>query len=198
MDAERNPALVINALVHEIGHMRQDILNPEQTRFGNVYTVKAMQEAGAQQFQRAFWLALEEFLGLQLMEYPNYPLFHELIDERLNTWLVGAGRNEHWLGSLMQWLMALGSPDLQDLREELTTRGALSASASLRLYDHIARMSPDAIQEFVTQGYLAAPRRALRSLAGAISRIAKNRLKSGLHPDNEGRPTLRFPGLLSP
>ncbi len=60
VDAKHSVAGVIDALAHELGHMRQDFLNPAQTSAAaHSYAVAAVQEAEAQQFQRAFWLTLD-------------------------------------------------------------------------------------------------------------------------------------------
>ncbi|MBM3944480.1 MAG: hypothetical protein FJ317_03190, partial [SAR202 cluster bacterium] len=58
VDASRNVADVLNSLVHESGHMLQDIRNPAQTEAGDNLELAAIKEAQAQQFERAFWLTI--------------------------------------------------------------------------------------------------------------------------------------------
>ncbi|MCH7745792.1 MAG: hypothetical protein IIC84_06950, partial [Chloroflexi bacterium] len=171
VDAERRVADVIDSLAHELGHMRQDFLNPGQTEAEQLHFLNAIQEAQAQQFQRAFWLALEEFSGLSLLAYPDYAGFHTVIDHRLDSWVRDAQRNEHSLGYLLQWLAVLDDPELIGLRDELAANGELSAASALELYDYFVSLSPESIQ-----AYVAGRVRVLSSRLSTIGAISKSRL----------------------
>jgi hypothetical protein len=117
VDVERPVAEVINTLAHELGHMRARLLNPSQT--GESYFLEGIHEAQAQQFQRTFWLTVEDFTGRSLIAYPDFGDFHELIDHRFQTWEAVRDSSEHALGWLLQWLVVLDDPKLSDLRVEL-------------------------------------------------------------------------------
>ena len=193
VDAQLDVAQVINSLAHELGHMRQDFLNPSQTEADGFYYLDAIQEAGAQQFERAFWLALEEFTGLSLLAYPDFEGFQRHIDFRFNSWLEDLNQDEHWLGHLLQWLAVLDDPALSDLRQELGGTGRLGASSSLRLYDNLVGLAPESVQ-----AYVLARLRSLTTFFETIVAESKTRLVPGLHPDSEGTAALRVPGLMAP
>ena len=193
VDAERSPAEVINSLAHELGHMYQDFLNPAQVEADDFFFLQAVQEAQAQQFERILWLTLEEFTRLSLLAYPDYPAYHRMVDDRLDFWLRNADQDEHWLGHLLQWLAVLNDPALGELREELLSSGGLGASSALRLYNHLVGLSPEAVRAYVAEliGTAAMDIESAKA-------IAVGRLIPGLHPDSEGLPALRIPGLLAP
>ena len=140
-----------------------------------------------------FWLTLEEFTGLSLLEYPDYRAFRSLIDSRYDIWLGNANQDEHSLGYLLQWLTVLGDPELSDLRKEIAETDMLSRSSSLRLYDYLVSLDPDTIQ-----GYVATRLNALGTYLETIISVSKQRLISDLHPDGEGLSDLKVPGLMMP
>ena len=194
VDAERPFADVLNSLAHEIGHMRQDFINPAQTEWeGPSLAVNSIQEAGAQQFERAFWLALEDFTGLTLLSYPDFAGFSDLVDRRLTSWLGEIDFEEHAIGHLLQWLAVLDDPQLEHLGAELNAGGGLSTASAIELYDYLVDLPPE---EAVT--YVNARFDALGTYLGVIEFESKGRLTSGLDPDLEGPSGLRVPGLLAP
>ena len=194
VDAERSLAEVIGSFAHELGHMRQAFLNPTQDDGANdSYYRKSVQEAEAQQFERAFWLKLEAFTGLTLLAYPEHQGFKDLISDNVDSWSVNLSQDEHLLGSLLQWLAVLDDPDLVKLKQELTARRQLGVEASLELYNYLVDLAHESIQAYVTSRI-----QALDTYFETIKALAWGRLASGLHPDSEGSPGLREPGLLAP
>ena len=194
IDAERDLANVIGSLAHELGHMRQAFLNPAQDDGANPsFQREAIQEAQAQQFERAFWLKLEAFTGLTLLTYPDYQGFRELIGNRFDYWFADLSRDEHFLGYLLQWLVVLDDPNLSELRQELTAQGRLGAESSLQLYNYLVGFVPESIEAYVTSHM-----QSLGIYAETIKAISQGRLVPDLHPDSEGSPDLRDPGLLAP
>ena len=193
VDADRQVADVLNSLVHEIGHMLQDMHNPAQTEAGDSLELSAVREAQAQQFERAFWLVVEEFTGKRYLRYPDYAGFETFIDTRLASLVQEMPDSEHSLGRLLQWLAVLDDPNLARLKAELFTTGRLSASASLALFDYLVRMPPEAALE-----YVAARFESLRDNLAAIAGLAKSRLEAGLPSGAEGSADLREPALLAP
>lgn len=192
IDAQRPVTETITSLVHELGHMRQDLLAPAQTD-ATGFGIKAIHEAQAQQFERAFWLTLEEFTRLPLMAYPDIGDFHSVLDRRLDRLYQQAGDDEHSLGYLIQWLAVLDDPALAELRLELTSDGALSAASSLILFGHLIGIDPEGVLQ-----YVEARLDALSTLTPAIAALAHGRLVQDLDPELESRPELRAPALLSP
>ncbi len=195
VDAERGVADVISTLAHELGHMRQRFLNPEQSDgvISDSHALNGIQEAQAQQFERAFWLKLEEFTGLDLLAFPDYEIFRVLIDERLTRWRQEYTREEHSFGYLLQWLVVLSDPELEDLKAELLDRGQLGVESSLRLYRYLVDYPPSSADSYA--------RDRIQSLGVYLERIrslASARLVPGLHPDSESLPDLRMPALLMP
>ena len=193
VDAERPVDAVINSLAHEVGHMRQDFLNPAQTESEDFYYLAGIQEAEAQQFERAFWLTLEEYMGLRFLQYPDYENFRRLIDARMDFWEQNAALDEHWLGALLQWLVVLDDPALVELKEELTASGRLGAISALSLYGYLVDLSPD-----IVVPYVEARLNSLDALSARVRAMAIGRLVPGLRPDDEGTSALRIPGLLMP
>ena len=192
VDAEQPVAETVNSLAHELGHMRQDFLAPAQTDAEGPH-ISGIREAQAQQFERAFWLALEEFTGVSLLAYPDMGDFRRLVERKLNQWLKDAASDEHALGYLLQWLAVLDDPELADLGSELLSVGRLGRVSSLELYRYLVGLDPDGAQQ-----YVVARLDDLDALIPTVTSIAQGRLVPDLDPDLEGRPALREPGLLTP
>jgi hypothetical protein len=191
VDAERPFAEVLNTLAHELGHARQDIVNPAQTEAQTTYYLQALHEAQAQQFERAYWLAVERFTGQTLLAYPDHRGFTDLVGFRFDICNVNA--DEHYLGYLLAWTAVLADVALQDLGQQLVNDGKLDADAALRVYDHLVSLEPSTVEEYVTV------RVALFDQTVPTMRtLAKGRLTSNLDPDQEGSPDLRTPALLMP
>ena len=157
------------------------------------HTLSGIREAQAQQFERAFWLKLEELTGAAILSYPDYEGFHVLIGRRLATWRANLGLDEHFLGYLIQWLAILEDPNLAGLRVELMAQGRLGVAASMTLFDYLVKLPAGTAEE-----YVASLLDTLDANIGIISGLAADRLDPGLHPDEEGSPDLRETGLLSP
>ena len=89
VDGSNKFDVVISALVHELAHALQDISAPWQTEGvnpSNSLELMAIREAQAQQFERAFWLAINEATGENLMRFKyskardDYINFHSSLD----------------------------------------------------------------------------------------------------------------------
>ncbi|MEX2430872.1 MAG: CARDB domain-containing protein [Dehalococcoidia bacterium] len=193
VDAERPFADALNTLVHEIGHARQDFRNPALSEaISSLYT-KGVQEAQAQQFERAFWLSVSEFLGAPLLTYPRHSSFESLVDAHIDGWYAGRQAEEHDLGYLLAWTAALGDASVQHLGQALVNNGGLNASQALELYHHLADLHPVTIHDYVETRLPV-----MADVLDTMRTLAKQRLVSGLDPAIEGSPHLRIPGLLMP
>ncbi len=193
VDAEHVAPNVLDVLVHEVGHMRQDLVNPAQTEFQGAFSLAGLYEAQAQQFQRTFWLTIERYTGLSVLAYPDYAGFERLLDERLNRWQAESAQEEHSLGFLLQWLAVLDDPALADLRGEIVAAGQLGENRSAELFEFFVEMDPAA-----AESYVDARLSALGENADLIAVLTKTRLQPGLDPGNEGSAFLREPALLAP
>ena len=193
VDADHNFAEVLNSLAHEIGHMLQDLLEPGQSEAPPSYFLQAVREAQAQQFQRVFWLRIEEFTGPSLLAYPDYQGFHSIIRGRVSDFLTNANRDEHWLGYLLQWLAVLDDPELADLAQQIADKGRLDASASLKLFHYLVALPPESVQ-----AYVSARLSSVRRNIGIVRAIAEARLVPGSDLEFEGPMHLRIAGLLMP
>ncbi len=199
IDGERPIPAVIDTLAHEVGHLRQDLINPDQHDAAMFDpSVLALLEAQAQQFQRAFWLTLEDFSGETLMDYPEMEAFERHIAQQAFGMFTTAEQDEHALGYLLQWAILLTIPELEPLADELEENGSLSAEGSLKFYNYLVELSPQEAAALVRGTYGQVSSDDLAQLYNRMVSVASDRLMSGLHPDDEGVPNLRTVGLLTP
>ena len=127
IDASQHVDSVLNSLVHELGHAVQDFVNPGQTEEVPSLPLVGLREAQAHQFQRAFWLKLEEFTGLDLLAYPDIRPYRAYVAEQVYSVLRDAAssgapaRSPHPVGGHHQ---GSGARDPQDraVRERPTRR----------------------------------------------------------------------------
>ena len=199
IDGERPIPTVIDTLAHEVGHLRQDLINPDQHEAA-LYDplLLALLEGQAQQFQRAFWLNIEEFTGETYLEYPDAEVFREWIVQRAFSWFRTAQQDEHALGYLFQWMLVITVPDLAPLATELEENGSLSAQGSMDLYNYLVSLSPSEASALARQTYALASSDDLADLFNRLVSVASERLEPDLHPNDEGIATLRSVGLLTP
>ncbi len=199
INGERPIPLVIDTLAHEVGHLRQDLINPDQHNAATFDpSVLALLEAQAQQFQRAFWLTIEDFTGERLTNYPDMEAFERIIAQQAFSMFRTAEQDEHALGYLLQWAFILTVPELEPLADELERDGSLSAESSLKLYNYLVELSPQEAAALVRGTYGQISADDLAQLYNRMVSVASDRLVSELHPDDEGVPTLRTVGLLTP
>ena len=152
---------------------------------------KALKESQAQQFERTFWLYIEDFIGANLMEYPDYYGFRTLIQKNLISFLDNMSDDEHLLGLLIQWLVVLEDQEMSNLRSELNERTQLSSVSSRLLYEHLVSITEDESEDYVRDKL-----KILYSQITTIEELILSRLiKDGF---TEGSPDLRFPGLFMP
>ncbi len=193
VDAENPPAEVLDTLAHELGHMRQKLAHPEQSDGVGSLLLRGLLEAEAQQFQRAFWLVLEEQTGMSLLNYPAYAAFRQVIRDRVPYTIGDTANDEHSLGHLLQWLAVLDDPDLAALRSTLAENGKLNSSVSTDLFDYFVAMPVEEVDAYVQARFTSPSRHA-----ETISDIALSRLIPFLPSDLEGLVVLRMMGLLAP
>jgi hypothetical protein len=193
VDSERGVADVINSLAHELGHMLQDLSTADESETDASYLVQGIHEAEAQQFQRTMWLAIEEFTGLSLTDYPTYANFRNLTDERLFAAIRNRGRDEHELGLLLQWLVVIDDPAFADLREKAIVGFGLDASESMRLFEYLVDLPSSTSDAYVSNRLEALP-----DAVNLIRAAAWGRLQPASEIQYEGQRDLRVAALLMP
>ena len=193
VNGELNIADVIGSLAHELGHMRQEILNPEQDSASEAFYRNAMQEAQAQQFERAFWLKLESFTDLPLLSDPDYPGFRQLVDRQFSFWFANWESDEHHLGTFLRWLAVLDDPTLAHLNRVHTDGGSLGLESSLELFRYLTAIPAEEVEHYVNSRL-----QSLEANFDIMRAVAKGRLSPALSPDDEGSPDLRHASLLMP
>ncbi|MDA1226381.1 MAG: hypothetical protein O3A33_00275 [Chloroflexi bacterium] len=193
VDAENTVSEVMATLAHELGHLRQDTFNPLLSEMEQFYSVNAIQEAQAQQFERVFWLHIEDFIGTPLMRYPDHQGFQRYVDSHVNGWLDEMESDEHNLGFVLQWLVVLDDPNLIHLRAELESSGQLGLESTDELFEYLVSLPSGSLVGYAQERLIS-----LNSHRDAIFDLAKSRLLLGLHPDDEGFGALVTPGLLAP
>ena len=193
IDASQDLAAAINSLAHELGHAVQDFVNPGQTEEVPSLPLQGLREAQAHQFQRAFWLKLEDFTGLDLLAYPDIGPYRAYVAEQVYAVLRDAASSEHRLAILVQWAALMKEADLESLRTELLTNGRLDADSSKALFDYLASIPVEEVAAKVEQWVTGAAFEA-----GAIVGIGIGRLVPEGDVDFEGPPGLRSTKLLMP
>ncbi len=194
VNAERPFADVITVLAHEFGHARVQLKNPDQAEAAGSHSLRGLGEAQAELFERVVWQAIQEHLGIDLFRYPSYPAYADLIARRLDNYRAGAASSQHDLGRLLVWSVLFTDLDVAHLKTALLTNGALNASQTLELYDHLVAKRVDFIGLYVDARTLE-----FDSLIPQIESIAIARLlRLGFDPSTEGPPALRSPALLMP
>lgn len=193
VDAERPFADVLGSLAHELGHAKQDFDNPSQTTAIPGQALDGIQEAQAQQFERALWLTLEARLGSPLLTFPAGDAHQDLIDANFDRWFTRYAEDEHWLGYLIQWVAPFADPDLLSISDELVSQGTISGPSSLAMFARWLTIEPDDASAYV-DGLIA----ALPGVEPTIRAIAESRLASELGIDDEGISALSTVGLTTP
>ena len=193
VDASQPIDGAINSLVHELGHAVQDFVNPGQTEEVPSLPLQGLREAQAHQFQRAFWLKLEEFTGLRLLAYPDIRPFRAYVAEQVYSVIRDATSSGHRLAILVQWAAIIKEAELETLRAELLANGRLDADSSKALFDYLAAIPVDEADSRVERWLQGAAFEA-----GAIVGIGIGRLLPEGEVDVEGPPGLRSTKLLMP
>ncbi len=195
IDVQRPIGEVVGTLVHELGHVYQDLAASDHTRAHRNLYVDAAREAGAQQFERAFWLVIEEFSGESLLKYADTTDMRDFIDFQFAYWVRNAEQDEHNLGYLLTWLAVLNDPQLKQVKSRLMRDGRLNSADSLRLFEHLSSLDQSSIYLYVTErmGGLHATLETAKTLIR--TRLDDNAISG---TDNRERSALTVSNLLMP
>ena len=195
VDGSNDFDVVISTLVHELAHALQDIIAPWQTEGvdpNNNLELMAIREAEAQQFERAFWLAVNEVTGENLLRFKHtkardeYINFNSLLDST-------AGYYQHDLGRAIQWLAVLDDKKLKTLKTELLEEGQLSYKSGFELFEYFLTLKTED-----TATYVRELLSAFDDYSAEIVTLQKNRLVDLEGPGYQEYLALENVGLLMP
>ena len=194
VDASTTPADVLMTLLHELGHARQEILNPATSSTTDSDARSAIVEAQAQMFEAVGMRHIEEFLGERFTQYPNLNVLLDVINDILDRQVLrAADLEEHSLGYEVMWLGALQNVGGMGLANELRTDGVLSAASALAYYNYLLTIDGQDPVSWVNARLAGG-----NSLIGEFREITLGRLSDDLPPDSEGHPDLRDVAFLAP
>ena len=107
-----------------------------------------IREAEAQQFERAFWLAVQEVTGENIFSFRYSKSRDEYINSNIHI-DYSAAYYQHDLGRLIQWLAVLSDRNLESLKTELLQNGELSYKSGIILFEYFLTIEPDYVSTYV-------------------------------------------------
>ena len=195
VDGSNRFDVVISTLVHELAHALQDIIAPWQTEGrdpNNSLELMAVREAQAQQFERAFWLVVNDVSGGNLLRFRHTKARDVYINSNA-SFDSTVGYYQHDLGRAIQWLAVLSDGNLKPLKIELLENGELSYESGFRLFEYLLTLKSEEVQEYVT-GLLS----TFDDHSDVIVAVQKQRLVDIDMPDFREYSALEDVGLLMP
>jgi len=192
VDLEESPIKSLGVYFHELGHALQDLVNPDQTEASYSQNLRGLFEAEAQIFEAAGLRAIEEYLGIGLMRFPDVNVVRNELQFILDNNKALAGSAEHVLGHNMLWHEVLTDTSALNLDDELRTNKRLSSASSKALFDYLVSIDPANIGAWVSEIF------ANTTAADEFIAIALTRLEVDLPVANHGNPTLREPAFIIP
>jgi hypothetical protein len=192
VDLAESPIKALGVYFHELGHALQDLENPAQTDSANTQTVRGLFEAQAQVFEAAALRTIDNYLGINLMRFPDIPAMRNEAQFILDNNKAMIGSPEHVLGHTMLWHEVLADTSGLNLDDELRTNKRLSGSSAKKLYDYLVSLAPADFEAWRTIIFSDASR------ADEFVTISLSRLEASLPTADYGHPTLREPAFLVP
>ena len=138
-----------------------------------------------------FWLAIQDYLGIDLMAYPVHEAFSNEIDSVVDSWLAEP-TEEHNLGYLLAWTAVLVDVSISHLGDALQSEGRLDLAQTKELYDHLVALDASVVIDYVDDR-----REFFDTAADWARRFAKERLDQDAG-ENEGSAHTFKPALLIP
>jgi len=192
VDLAESPIKALGVYFHELGHALQDIENPMQTDAGVTLILRGLFEAEAQAFEAAAFRTIENYLGIDLMRYPDDSVTRGDVQFILDNNKALTGSAEHVLGHTILWNEVLTDSSGLNLDDELRANKRLSGTSSKALFDYLVGLDPATVNDWFTQ------------ITSDVTRvdeyiaIALSRLEADLPTAVWGNPTLREPAFLVP
>lgn len=191
--AQRTPAEVLRDLGHELGHLRQMLVNPRWEQAPDTLNVRALREAHGFLHEALFMRLLEERTGLDLTLYPRSPLYAQWAREALSNIHIQQGNDEYARGIALLWAALLGDDNLRQARNDLLIQGKVSVASLRSAFLYLISLAPDETGTYVRR-YLG----HWESLLPTVESLVQGRLVLGLPSSREGVGALRSVGLLLP
>lgn len=192
VDLGESPINALGVYFHELGHALQDLKNPNQTEFGRTQNLRGLFEAQAQIFEAAALRSIENYLGIDLMRFPDVNVVRSEVEYLLNSSKTLTGSPEHVLGHKLLWHEVLADSSGLNLDDELRTNKKLSGSSAKALFDYLVGLNPSDIDAWVSGIF------AVASADDEYIAISLSRLEPDLSTVNYGNPALREPAFLVP
>lgn len=191
--AQRPPAEVLRDLGHELGHLRQMLVNPQWERAPDSLNLRAVREAQGFLHEVLFLRMLEEHTGLDLTLYPRTPLYSQWAQEALATVHAQQERDEYARGMALLWTAVLSDGNLRRARNDLLVQGRLSVASLRSTFVYFLTLPPEQAEAYARR-HLA----LWESQRPTIENLVLGRLVLGLPPVREGIGAFRSVGLLLP
>jgi len=192
VDLEESPIKALGVYFHELGHALQDLENPDQTDAAYSQNIRGLFEAEAQIFEAAALRAIEEYLGIGLMRFPDVTVVRNEVQFVLDNNKALNGSAEHVLGHNMLWHEVLTNTSGLGFDAELRTNKRLSSASSKALFDYLVSINPTNVDDWVSEIF------ANSTAADEFIAISLSRLEVDLPVANHGNPTLREPAFIIP
>ncbi len=197
VDMQESPIEALGTYFHELGHAFQDLVNPDQTAIGIEdselrATLRGLHEAQAQAFEAAALRSIEEYIGVDLMRFPNSDVMNSWVGRILEITQAQDGSAEHVLGHTLLWYESLADSSGLNLDDELRANGVLSATSAKSLFDFLVALKQEEVLEWRAQ-ISANP-----ALLDEYIEISLGRLEDDLPSQFHGNPGLVEPAFLIP
>ncbi len=175
VDLGLSPIEALGTYLHELGHGLQDLRNPDQTELPFSMNARGLFEAQAQIFEAAAWRAIEEYMGMELGEFPDVApardQFEFVFDLRRER------GTEHDIGYRLLWTQALSDPQDLGLADQLRTDGKLDSASAWVLFNQLVDLLDDDVEEWTTDLL------TMTDLMDEFEQIALQRLVADLPPE---------------
>ena len=192
VDLGESPIKALGVYFHELGHALQDLTNPGQTEASRSQNLRGLFEAEAQIFEAAALRAIESFLGIDLMRFPDTQIMRDDVQFALDSSKTLSGSAEHVLGHNMLWYEVLADSSGLNLDDELRANKRLSATSAKALFDYLVSIDPANVNAWLNA--ISAD----TSIPNQFNAISLSRLEADLPVANHGNPTLREPAFIIP
>lgn len=191
--AQRPPADVLRDLGHELGHLRQMLVNPRLEHLPDSLDTRAVREAQSFLHEALFLSLLEERIGLSLTLYPRTPLYGQWLKDAFASIHAQRNTDEYARGRILLWTAVLSDTNLRQARNDLLIQGRLSTTSLRSTLLYLLALAPEQAEAYARR-HLA----RWDSLRPTVEDIVQGRLVLGLPPAREGIGAFRSLALLLP
>ncbi|GBD10839.1 hypothetical protein HRbin23_00489 [bacterium HR23] len=191
--AQRSPIEVLRDLGHEMGHLRQMLVNPRLDQAPDTLDLRALREAQGFLHEALFVRLLEERTGLDMSLYPRTPLYAQWAQEALTNVHLQRDGDEYARGIALLWTALLSDDNLRQARNDLLLQGKLGITSLRSAFVYLLSISPDQ-----AEGYARRHLARWEGVRTTLEGLLLGRLVLGLPLAREGVGAFRGVGLLLP